>query len=94
MRIATLICGDFRSCPQTIEHIFKYVESIGSVDYYFATWTTTRDHWWPKDLSATTQRTVTQTDITTLFTGRNLVAYYQVDQAQIPSFDSTYYYQG
>lgn len=94
MKIATLICGDYRSCPKVIEHIFKYVETLGTVDYYFATWSTTRDHWWPPEVSAATQRTVTNSDITDLFIGRSLIDYKLVDQSQLPAFSSTFYYQG
>lgn len=94
MKIATLICGDYRCCPKVIEHIFKYVESAGDVDYYFATWSTTRDHWWPPEVSIATQRSVVDSDIISLFVGRNLIDYKLIDQTQLPTFTSTFYYQG
>lgn len=87
-----LLSGDFRLWPRASEYIFDFAEHLAhEVDYYFATWTTTRDYWYPQPKSKLTERAVTENDVTEKFLGRNLVAYKLVEQ--IPEYPTSNYYQ-
>lgn len=90
MRLAVLICGDFRAWPQASKYIFRYAEGLAdTVDYYFVTWDSTQDSWWPKPKNI---RTVTSNDITNTFSGRSLIDYRLVTQESIPKYSVTFYY--
>ena len=91
-RLAILLSGDFRYWPRAAEYIFKFAENrANQVDYYFATWTTTRDYWYPQPTSIATERPVTDSDVTEKFTNRNLIAYKLVNQ--LPEYPTSNYYQ-
>lgn len=93
-RAAVLIAGDFRAWPRASEYIFSFVEAqAAQVDYYFATWTTTRDYWYPQSESIKTQRIVTDADVTVKFaeSNRNLIGYKLLPQ--IPEMPGSNYYQ-
>jgi hypothetical protein len=91
-RLAVLLSGDFRHWPRAAEYIFEFAENKANrVDYYFATWTTTRDYWYPQPTSILTKRSVTDSDITDKFTNRNLIAYKLVEQ--LPEYPTSNYYQ-
>lgn len=71
-RAAVLVAGDFRTWPRASQYIFDYVDDIcQQADYYFATWSTTRDYWYPQMHSEKTQRNVTDHDIKTKFIENN-----------------------
>lgn len=89
-----MICGDLRLWPQAAEYIFNFAETRAhQVDYYFATWSTTRDHWWPEDKSINSIRPVQDSDILDKFVGRNLIDCTIADQTRLPRHDITIYYQ-
>lgn len=70
------------------------MESKGhQVDYFFATWNTTRDYWYPQSFSLKTQRPVTPAEVEQIFlsTGRNLAGYQLL--TQIPEYPTSNYYQ-
>lgn len=93
-KIAVLLCGDFRAWPRASEYLFEYFEPLAdNIDYYFATWSTTRDYWWPEHKSETTERVVTAQQLTEKFADKNLVGYTIVDQSVLPRYNLTFYYQ-
>lgn len=93
-RLAVLLCGDFRAWPRASEYLFDYFEPLSdNIDYYFATWSTTRDYWWPEHKSKTTERLVTEEQLTEKFVNKNLIGYTIVDQSVLPRYNLTFYYQ-
>lgn len=103
-RIAVLLAGDFRQWPRAAEYIFAFAEQQAvTVDYYFATWTTTQDYWYTSQTSHTPAREIrqiTENDITCEFLkhNKNLINFQLVGQLSqlntIPhSSDITFYYQ-
>jgi len=97
-RIAVLLAGDFRQWPRAAEYIFAFAEQQAvTVDYYFATWTTTQDYWYAPTM---VNRQVTENDITGEFIkhNKNLINFRLVEQIKqfntIPHrSDITFYYQ-
>jgi hypothetical protein len=100
-RIAVLLAGDFRQWPRAAEYIFAFAEQQAvTVDYYFATWTTTQDFWCTNKKEARTRRPVTNNDITCEFVkyNKNLINFQLVKQIIQPDTtqhftDVTFYYQ-
>ena len=93
-RLAVLLCGDFRAWPRASEYLFKYFEPLSdNIDYYFTTWSTTRDYWWPEHKSKTTEREVTKEQLIEKFAGKNLIDYRIIDQSVLPRYNLTFYYQ-
>jgi hypothetical protein len=100
-RVAVLLAGDFRSWPRAAEYIFAFAERQAiTVDYYFATWTTTQDFWYTTNISATKKRLVTKYNITCEFAkhNKNLINFQLVNQIKQPNTitkctDVTFYYQ-
>lgn len=94
-KLAVLLAGDFRSWPRAAEYIFKFASNKAeSVDYYFATWTTTRDYWYPQSKSITTQRTVTEQDVTDKFKELNITLIdFRLVQPLQEHYPSSFYYQ-
>ena len=93
-RLAVLLCGDLRTWDQACESIFKYSESIGkTVDYYFATWNSTRDLWIHPSLRDQTKRYISEQEITSKFSERNLVSVRIFDLDKVDQYAVTYYYQ-
>lgn len=93
-RLAVLLCGDFRAWPRASEYLFNYFEPLSdNIDYYFATWSTTRDYWWPEHKSVTTERTVTQEQLIEKFVNRSLIDFSIIDQSVLPRYNLTFYYQ-
>jgi len=94
-RLAVLLVGDLRLWSRASSYIFSFAEHLSSnVDYYFATWNKTRDHWWPEEKSISSIRDVTEQEIIAPFGDRNLINVQIVDQsATIPRQHLTIYYQ-
>lgn len=93
-KTAVLLCGEFRAWPRAAEYIFKFVEHYyENVDYYFATWSTTRDYWRPEAKSIATQRPVTEIDVTSKFGNRNLINYKIIDISTVPQHHISFFYQ-
>lgn len=93
-RLAVLLCGDFRAWPRASEYLFDYFDCLSdNIDYYFVTWNKTRDYWWPEHKSKTTERAVTEQDITEKFKSKNLAGFQLIDQSVLPRFNLTFYYQ-
>ena len=93
-RLAVLLCGDFRCWPRASRYIFNFVENyFDTVDYYFATWSTTRDYRLPDNDSVKTERAVTEHDVIDKFVGRNLIYYKLVDINTVPKYHTNFFYQ-
>lgn len=93
-RLAVLIAGDFRFWPKAAEYIFDFAENKAeNVDYYFATWNTTRDFWYPTSKSKTSLRSVTEKEITEKFqqANKNLINFKLLDLISLPG--TSFYYQ-
>jgi hypothetical protein len=91
---AVLLCGDFRCWPKASGYIFNFVERyFDTVDYYFVTWTTTRDYRLPELDSIDSERAVTDRDVTDKFLGRNLINYKLVDINTVPKYHTNFFYQ-
>ena len=94
-RIAVLLAGDFRQWPRAAEYIFDFAERQAvTVDYYFATWTTTQDFWYTQDKTARKQRLVTEYDIACEFAkhNKNLINFQLVKNFN-NKYYPTFYYQ-
>lgn len=94
-RLAVLLVGDLRLWKRAAPYIFSFAESLSDdVDYYFATWNKTRDHWWPEEKSILSIRNVTEQEIIEPFGDRRLIDLKLVDQsACISRKHLTIYYQ-
>lgn len=94
-RLAVLLVGDLRLWKRAAPYIFEFAEGLSnSVDYYFATWSKTRDYWWPEEKSINSIRDVTEREISEPFGDRNLIDIKIIDQAKaIPRQHLTIYYQ-
>ena len=93
MRLAVLLNGQLRLWVKAAPYLFKYFESQSyNVDYYLASWNTTRTFWWPEEHSIHTNRPVLDTEITDIFHqyGKTLIDYQLVDQ--IKREPMTYFY--
>jgi len=94
MRTAVMIVGELRTWARAAERMFTYFDYQQHImDYYFATWTSTRDFWWPEHNSVITNRSVREDEITLPFrtNGKNLVDYIMIENNVRE--DRTYYYQ-
>jgi hypothetical protein len=92
--VAVLLCGDFRAWPKAAEYIFNFIEHYYSnIDYYFVTWSTTRDHWWPEEKSINTIRDVTESDVTSKFVNKKLVDYKILSLDTVPKHHVSFFYQ-
>lgn len=93
-RLAVLLCGDLRTWVDTHQGIFRYCEQWSDkVDYYFATWNTTRDIWIPPQQTRDTLRAVSSYEIVKCFQGRNLIDLQVIDLAKFRETTVTYYFQ-
>ncbi len=93
-KLAVLIAGDFRFWPKAAEYIFDFADGKADhVDYYFATWNTTRDFWYPTSKSKNSLRSVTEKDITEKFqqANKNLIDFKLLDLITLPG--TSFYYQ-
>ncbi len=94
MRTAVIIVGELRTWARAAERMFAYFDyQQHDVDYYFATWTSTRDFWWPEYNSKVTDRPVSEDEIILPFHthGKNLVDHIMIEHDVRE--DRTYYYQ-
>jgi hypothetical protein len=92
MKLAVLLCGDLRMWQKAHTSIFRHLETISAdIDYYFVTWTTTQDFWYPDP--PPNPRSVLETEITSKFVNRNLIDYRLIDQNSVvpPNIISFYY---
>lgn len=94
-RLAVLLVGDLRLWKRASTYIFKFAETLSdNIDYYFATWDKTRDHWWPEEKSISSIRPVTEQEIREPFGNRNLIDVQVVNQDQCVKREHlTIYYQ-
>lgn len=95
MKVAVLLAGQLRTWRLASPYIFSYFENLNcDIDYFLATWDTTRDFWWPEEHSKKSERSVDpQIDICDIFKkyNKNLINFAVIPM--IARQDISFYYQ-